>query len=174
MRALRAIQIAAAAGAALLLGACGGEGGEGGDSAQAPGAPAWLADEAPANAMNVATAKVSATEGDRVTVRGRIGGRSDALSAEAPVFVMVDPAISSCAENPEDGCATPWDYCCETPDTIAANSATVQVLGAVDAAALRQAGLKELDEVIVEGVVGPRPSEDVLVIQADRLTRVGG
>jgi len=166
--------IAALAVSTLLLAGCGqAEGDEEQASANAARADAsWLVEAAPANAVDVSGVKRQAAEGDRVVVRGVIGGRRDAISEESPVFVIMDPAIPSCADDPGDACATPWDYCCETPQVIAANSATVQVIGAD--ATPRAAGLEELDEVIVEGVIGPRPSGDVLVIRAERVHRVEG
>lgn len=136
---------------------------------------AWLVHEAPQGAVDVAAAKQSAAEGDRIVVRGVIGGRRDAISAESPVFIIMDPAVPSCADNPDDACRTPWDYCCETPQTIAAGSATVQIVDdSADAGNIRESGLSELDEVIVEGVVGPRPEDDVLVIRARRVYRSAG
>lgn len=164
------------AGAALIAGCGGGSNSDYGDSDEtaANTQSSWLAQQAPQNVVDVASAKKDAGEGDRIAVRGVIGGRLDAISKESAVFVIMDPSIPSCADNPEDACRTPWDYCCETPETIAANSATVQIVGAGDGASIRGAGLSELDEVIVEGAVGPRPSGDVLVIRADSVYRVPG
>ena len=53
-------------------------------------------------AVGVAEAKASAREGDRVAVRGVIGGRRDALSKDAGVFVMMDASIPSCADEEGD------------------------------------------------------------------------
>jgi hypothetical protein len=134
----------------------------------------WLLAQAPADAVGVAAAKASAAEGDEVVVRGRIGGRKDPMSADSPVFIIMDPAIPSCADNAGDGCPTPWDYCCETPESLAANTATVQLVDetgtplVVDATA----SLEPLDEVIVTGTVGPRPEETVLTIRATGVHRV--
>src|SRR5690606_34806163 len=91
---------------------------------QAPGAggaadsPAWLLTSAPDAPVDVGAAKQSASEGDTIALRGRIGGRSDPMSADSAVFVVMDPAIPSCADNPGDTCATPWDYCCEPQEVI--------------------------------------------------------
>jgi len=70
----------------------------------------------------------------------------------------------------EDHCPTPWDYCCESPENLTANSATVEVVGA-DGRALRAAlrgwnGLQPLKTVVVKGVVGPRPAPGVFVVRA--------
>ncbi len=88
----------------------------------------------------------------------------------------MDPALPSCRER-GDGCRKPWDYCCETPETIAANSATVQLVDdgrdprAID---LGTHGFEPLDEVVVVGTVGPRPNEAMLVINAEKIHRVTG
>ena len=148
-----------------------------GDSPTSPGARAdtsWLLAEMPAAAVPVAEAKRTAREGDEVVVRGRIGGRRDPMTAGSAVFVMMDPAIPHC----EIGkCKAPWDYCCETPESITDNSATVKLVGAggkLMSVDLADHAIKPLDEVVVVGTVGPRPNEDVFVIHATKLHRVSG
>ncbi|MCA9312472.1 MAG: hypothetical protein KDA21_14760, partial [Phycisphaerales bacterium] len=70
---------------------------------------------------------------------------------------------------------TPWDYCCEPSDSLVANSATIQLVGEngqtleVDPVA---AGLNPLDEVVVVGTVGPRPSPTVLTVKATGVHRI--
>jgi len=126
---------------------------------------AWLLGAEPTGARAVAEAKASAVEGDRVVLRGRIGGRPQPVSGESPVFTVMDLALPYCGQETDDGCPTPWDYCCETPEAITASSATVQVAGAADGAIAKN--LAPLDEVVVVGTVGPRPSESVLTIRAE-------
>lgn len=146
-------------------------------SAAGAASPAWLLTSAPADTVDVSAAKASASEGDQIAVRGRIGGRSDPMSADSAVFVVMDPAIPSCADNPGDTCATPWDYCCEPQEVITANAATIQLVGedgaplAID---LRKHGIEPLDEVIAVGTVAARPSEQTLIIKATGLYRAGG
>jgi hypothetical protein len=63
----------------------------------------------------------------------------------------------------------PWDYCCETPETITANSATIIVLdqdGNPTGSDLIAAGLEPLDEVIIVGTVDARPNQSVLTVRA--------
>lgn len=139
--------------------------------------PAWLVEEAPAGAVSVAAIKADAREGDHVVLRGRIGGRSDPISKGSAVFVVMDPDVPSCADNPDDHCPTPWDYCCEAPESIKANNATIQIVdesGNPIESDLSKLGFKPLDTVIVTGTVGPRPTDDVLTIRATRVHRVGG
>ncbi len=148
-----------------------------GDSATPPNAPAdisWLLAEMPADAVPVAEARLTAQEGDEVVVRGRIGGRREPMTTGRGVFVMIDPAIPHCELGK---CKAPWDYCCETPESIATNSATVKLVD--DGARLISVDLGEyaiepLDEVVVVGTVGPRPNENVFVIHATKLYRVSG
>ena len=156
--------------AVTALGGCG-------DSPAPPGARAdtsWLLREIPAGAVPVAEAKRTAREGDEVVIRGRIGGRRDPMTAGSAVFVMMDPAIPHC----EIGkCKAPWDYCCETPESITGNSATVKLVGVggtVISVDLAEHAIKPLDEVVVVGTVGPRPNENVFVIHATKLYRVSG
>ncbi len=152
----------------IALGGCG-------DSPAPPGArvdTSWLLAEMPAAAIPVAEAKRTAREGDEVVVRGRIGGRREPMTAGSAVFVMIDPAVPHC----EIGtCKAPWDYCCETPESIATNSVTVKLVGddgtliPVD---LREHAIKPLDEIVVVGIVGRRPNEGVFVILATGLYRL--
>ena len=184
--------VAAVAGLAVVFAGCDGSSSPdaAGEGATAPSggsasrgasggaaAPGWLLTTAPEGAVDVAAAKQSASEGDEVALRGRIGGRSDPLSAASAVFVIMDASVPSCADVEGDNCPTPWDYCCEPSESITANNATVQLVGddgaplAID---LRRHGLKELDEVIVIGRVAARPNEQTLVVQATGLYRAGG
>lgn len=138
---------------------------------------AWVLTSMPEGAVPVGQLKADAKEGDRVVMRGRIGGRSEPMTSGSAVFLVMDPAIPSCADEPGDKCPTPWDYCCEPRESLAANNATVMVVSpggqAVDTD-MRLAGFAPLDEVVVVGVVGPRPSPEVLTIRAEGVYRVGG
>ena len=144
---------------------------------QAAATPAWRLDAAPVEFVDVASIKKTAKEGDQVVVRGRIGGRAEPFVEGAAVFIIMDPAIPDCSAKEDDHCPIPWDYCCETPETIMANSATVQIVdgdGQPLLVDLTQQGLKPQDEVIVVGAVGPRPdwpNSNVLVIDATGVYR---
>jgi len=138
--------------------------------------PAWLLASLPSNAVDVAKLKSEAKEGDKVVLRGKIGGRMEPMSDDLAAFVVMDNAIPSCADMEEDHCPTPWDYFGETPDSITTNLATVQVVGedgmplTLD---LTEYGFEPLDEVVVIGVVGPRPSDEVLTVNAMGVYREG-
>ncbi len=128
----------------------------------------WLADGEPTGAAALADAA-----GDAVLVRARIGGRAEPMSPDSPVFLVVDLSLKHCGELPGDNCPMPWDYCCEPRDSLTANSATVQLVddaGSPLAVDLTQS-LEPLDVVVIEGVVGPRPSPEVLTIKATKIHR---
>lgn len=138
---------------------------------------AWLLASAPEGAMGVTEAKAAAAEGEEIVLRGRIGGRRDAIGEDGSTFVVMDSSIPSCADEPEESCPTPWDYCCEPKEVKEASSATVQLVdeaGRPVEGGLPAAGIEPLDEVIVVGTVGARPSPAVLVVKAKALHRVGG
>lgn len=157
--------------ACLTLAACSKEQ----PTAAAPESPAWLLAQAPADARTVGEIKPGASEGDAVTVRGRIGGSLKPITPGAAVFLIVDPAVPSCDQIPDDPCPTPWDYCCEPRENLAANTATVQLVapdGSPLTADLAAAGLSPLDEVIITGAVAPRPNPQVLTIHATAIHKV--
>lgn len=160
--------------ATLLLAGCG----DSEPAAEAPLATApsnWLLASEPGGAQGVTDAKSSAIEGEQIVLRGRVGGRKAPLTEGSAVFTVMDLAIPHCGDNPNDACQTPWDYCCETPDTITANAATILVLGA-DGQPIPESpeaqGVAPLDEVIVVGIVAPRASEQVLTVRATGIYRV--
>ncbi|MFG0257146.1 MAG: hypothetical protein ACF8GE_04515 [Phycisphaerales bacterium JB043] len=164
----RTIMITGLSVTTALLSACGGS-----DSAPKAGAehetPSWMLASSPPDAQNVNDAKASAQEGDIIVLRGRIGGRTEPITPESPVFTIVDLSLPHCGEMEADSCSTPWDYCCELPETIAANAATVQVVDEHNrpvASNLLSYGFSPLDEVIIIGRAGSRPNRTVLTIQA--------
>lgn len=108
--------------------------------------------------------------GDRVSLRGRVGGSKEPFVSGRAVFTLVGRGLKACNEIPGDQCSAPWDYCCDTAAEINANSVTVQ---AVDAKGLplrtdlkRRRGLKELSEVVVTGTVAVAGEKGVVVTAA--------
>lgn len=112
----------------VALTACGGEPHAQPAPATAPTptiAGMLLASE-PAGALGIAASKQKGPA-DRVVVTGRVAN----LVPGAAVMTLMDLAIPYCGEtNKEDHCKTPWDYCCESPDTRTANALLVEVRGA--------------------------------------------
>ncbi|MHC4975534.1 MAG: hypothetical protein ACYTF7_02875 [Planctomycetota bacterium] len=145
---------------------------ESGSAAQAgtdESTPAWILASSPDDVQSVVDAKDSAQEGDIIVLRGRIGGRKNPLSDGSPVFTLMDLSLPYCGQVAEDSCSTPWDYCCEPPEIIAANSATIQIVDENNqpvSTSLLAAGLGPLDEVVVVGRAGPRPNGIVLAIRS--------
>ncbi|MEM1165987.1 MAG: hypothetical protein AAGI30_06815 [Planctomycetota bacterium] len=168
------IALASLALAAAGLIACGERGMAAGDTGGGD-ARSWVLASAPADAQGVKDAKASAQEGESIVLRGRIGGRLEPITAGSPVFTVMDLAVPHCNQKHGDVCTTPWDYCCETPESLTANSATVQIVDASGRAVDESpdaAGFAPLDEVIVVGTVAARPTPDVLTIRATGLFRV--
>lgn len=127
------------------------------DEAAAPSAEgaAYRLDSEPAGAKGVKEVRAAAEDGDKVTVVGRIGGDTNPWIEGQAAFLVVDTSLKPCNERDDDGCETPWDYCCDL-DTLPQSKAMVKVMGedgrplAVDARKLL--GLKELQTVVVRGL----------------------
>lgn len=148
--------------------------GNSGGSPSSTVSASWMLASAPADAVHVASAKTSAQPGDTIALRGKIGGRLEPMSSGSPVFTIVDLAVKDCNQKMDDGCPTPWDYCCTPPEVLTVNSATVQLVDAQGNSSPTDpiaGGLKPLDDVIVVGTVGPRPSEQVLTVKATGVYR---
>ena len=107
------------------------------------------------------------------------------LSIRTPDLKKIEkgePAESSTRVDREcadlgQSCPKPWDYCCETPESLKSNSVTVQIVDASNETVrvdLSRHGFKPLDEVVVVGTVGPRPNPEVFVIKAEKIHRVSG
>jgi hypothetical protein len=122
---------------------------------------------APADAKDVKDAKPTLKAGDKVVLAGRIGGSKAPFVAGRAVFTLVDPRLQTCADDPADTCTTPWDYCCEAPEVLNANMATVQVVNAdgqpVKAGLEGVHGLKALAKVTVVGTVTQADGKNLLV-----------
>ena len=136
-----------------------------------------LLDAAPEGAKSLEEVKKSAREGDSVVLRGRVGGALDPFVKGRAMMTVADAGLVPCSEMEmgEDGCITPWDYCCEAPESLKAKVATIEVDGADGRplkADLRGAGgIAPLDTVVVVGKVGPRPDPAILVIHATGIYR---
>lgn len=125
---------------------------------------------APADPQNVVEARSTAKAGDEIVVQGRIGGQVRPFVEGRAMFQLVDLSLPTCNMTPGDTCETPWDYCCEPKDQLAAKSVTIQIVGnngkllAVDLNG--QHGLKPMARVIIRGTVDRKSDEKAMVIQA--------
>lgn len=128
----------------------------------------------PEGARGVGAVKADADATGDVVIHGRLGGRKEPFVDGFAVFLLADVSMSPCgAESDNPCCATPWDYCCEPRESLAAKTATIQVVGA-NGKPLRtslegQHGLKPLKEVTVAGKVAQRDDAGTLVINANRI-----
>ncbi len=134
---------------------------------------AVFVEASPGDAIGVKALKDSGRREGDVIVRGRIGGRARPFVEGAAVFVLVDSALKPCNELHGDKCATPWDYCCETPEAMAANTLTVQIVDADGRPIRRSAenahGLASLSTLVVAGEIAGSSSEGALIVNARRI-----
>jgi len=162
---------------AILLTACGGSNkGDAADSPtppagnDAPGMPEGLfLDTPPADAAPLREARAEAKAGESIAFSGYIGGRVEPFTEGRALFLVAD---SENAPACTDECETPWDACCTALDTIAANSATVQLVDdAGKLLALNLEGMNGLKPGAAITVVGEvREANDaVLVVDATGL-----
>ena len=137
--------------------------------ANVPTGPEFLADTEPAAALPVGDARQSSEDGQQVSLLGYIGGSTQPFVDGLAAFTLVDPKVKFCP--PEEGCPTPWDYCC-TQNEVKQNIATVKLVdenGKPVAEDARQLlGVKELSLVVAEGTV-KKDSEGNLSLLANRI-----
>lgn len=155
----------------LLLAACGADASSNGPPTAAanPALAKFVLAKDPGEAMAVKAAKAKGAA-ERVVVSGRIGVRHEPGLA---LFTLVDIELPYCGEkNKEDNCKKPWDYCCESKDTIIANSLLVEVRGA-DGKPIATPSLPDLRLLDAVKVTGKIVTDDHgnLVLLADGLFR---
>jgi hypothetical protein len=106
----------------------------------------------PADAKGVKQTRDDAKDSDEITIVGRIGGDAKPWVEDQAAFMLVDSALKPCAD--EEGCPTPWDYCCST-DLLPDNKAMVKFVDAegktVATDARKLLGVKELQTVVIHG-----------------------
>ena len=112
----------------------------------------YEAETEPVGAMPVGEAREKTEDGQDVTLVGLIGGSSEPFVKGLAAFTIVDPKVPYCA--PDEGCPTPWDYCCET-DAVKQNIATVKIVDDSGKPVTQDAreflNVKELSTVVVKG-----------------------
>lgn len=123
----------------------------------------------PADAMPVGEAKEKVEDGQDVTLVGIVGGSSQPFVEGLAAFTVVDPKVEYCA--PEEGCPTPWDYCC-TQDQVKENIATVKIVNDEGKPVAQDAreflNIKELSTVVVTGKA-KRDDQGNLTVAASKL-----
>lgn len=127
------------------------------DAAKQINAADFLLTSEPGDAIPVGSIKESAKDSDEVVIVGRIGGTTHPWVDGAAAFTIVDESMKACGDGVECSCPTPWDYCCVSPDTLAANTVMIKFVG--DDQRAREFNpkkvfeLSELQTIVVKGTV---------------------
>lgn len=121
------------------------------DTATAAASP-YAAESEPDGAIPVGEARENTEDGQDVTLVGLVGGSSEPFVDGLAAFTIVDPKVPYCAD--DEGCPTPWDYCCQT-DAVKDNIATVKIVDDTGNPVAQDAreflSVKELSTVVVTG-----------------------
>lgn len=122
-------------------------------------------------AQAIHTIRETAQVGDTVTVKGWIMGHLTPFVEGRAAFILGDPeVITACNMRPGDGCDTPWDACCDTPEDKQRGTASIQILGE-DGRILKEGledvgGLKNLSKLLITGTIAEGSSAENLMINA--------
>ncbi len=119
-------------------------------------------------AVGVLEAKAKSESGQKVVVEGKV---KDFVAGNA-VFTIADKSMKSCKDNGED-CPTPWDFCCETKDTISKNTATVMIVAPGEKKPIKEEvkGVKGIDHLVSVSAEGTIQKDKAgnLVVYAERV-----
>ena len=128
-----------------------------------------LLESKPEGAVGVIQARKEAKDNQPIVVVGRIGGDPKPFVDGLAAFSIVDLEIKPCSE--EEGCPTPWDYCCDL-DRLPERKALVKVVDArgkpIVADARQLLDVKELSTVFVQGTAA-RDEAGNLTVLASRV-----
>ncbi len=130
--------------AAVLLAGC--------SQSNDPAGSEYVLAAEPAGALGIVEARETVQNDDEVVLVGRIGGDTDPFVEGIAAFTLVDLSLEPCPA--DEGCPTPWDYCCDL-NKLPSHKATVKVvdqqgrLVSVDARKLL--GVDTLATVVVRG-----------------------
>lgn len=124
--------------------------------------------QAPEGIQTIASLKATAQEGDEVVVRVVVGGTEKPIVEGRASATVIEAGIKNPCLDEDDHCPTPWDYCCSPQESRTANLANLRITdgaGQVLEADLASR-IKPLTTLVVRGIVGPRPNEKALTINA--------
>lgn len=128
----------------------------------------YLLSKAPEQPMQVAAARESVKDNDKVVIVGRIGFGAEPWVEDQAVFDLMDSSLKACSDIEGDGCPIPWDYCCEDAKKIAKGRVLVKVVDQSGAVVKTEApkllGVKELQTVIVEGTAERNDAGNLVVM----------
>ncbi len=122
----------------------------------------WI-EVAPLGAIGVIEARDKAGVTDEIVVVGRVGDFVDSRGQ----FNLTDLSFLPCNQREGDSCRTPWDFCCEPPDELAAGTVVVEFR---DGKSLETARLEDfhgfdhLKEVVVAGHAERDESGNVTIV----------
>ncbi len=106
-------------------------------------------------------------------IAAKIGGRAEPFVKNRAVFLVADRALKSCDQTPDDPCKTPWDYCCEPPESKKINMMTVQVVGddgkPIKIGAQSTGGLEPLALIVFEGTVAEIDDKGTFIVNAKKI-----
>jgi len=120
-----------------------------GQSSAMPSGPYALVSQ-PTGAKGVAEVRQSAKNGDEVVITARVGGDAAPFVDGAAAFSIVDLAVQPCAD--DEGCPTPWDYCCSETTEKKALVKVVDAHGRTISTDARQLlNVEPLSQVVVRG-----------------------
>jgi len=129
----------------------------------------FMAESEPSGAIRVGEAREKTLDGQEVTLIGLIGGSSKPFVEGLAAFTIVDPKVPCCAA--DEGCPTPWDYCCET-DAVKENIAMVKIVDDSGRPVTQDArdflSVKELSTVVVKGKA-ERDDQGNLTVAANKI-----
>ncbi len=112
----------------------------------------YAATTEPSGALPVGEAREKTVDGEEVTLVGLVGGSSKPFIEGLAAFTIVDAKVPYCAA--EEGCPTPWDYCCQTA-AVKENIATIKVVDDKGKPVMQDArellDVEELSTVVVNG-----------------------
>jgi hypothetical protein len=152
--------------ASSLVAACGEDepspDAESGAGAATPAsAPYLLAQDIPGT-VPVLTALAGA-EGAEIAVVGKLQRKVKGRA----IFYLTDEKVEDCTRTGDDGCPTPWDYCCREKEML--KSTILVELRGPDGqpAPVASLGIRELDLVAVRGTLAKTESGRVILLAKD-------
>lgn len=126
------------------------DGAQVGAGAANPLAASILVQAKPEGAKQVAVSREQSKDGDEVVVIGQVGGEEKPFIDGVAAFTLVDMSLPACT----DGCATPWDFCCDL-DKLPTHKLLVKVVDergkAIATDARELLAIKELSTLVVKG-----------------------
>lgn len=117
-----------------------------------PSDTTFVATAEPAGAVPVGDARTSAKDAEEIVIVGRIGGSAKPFVDGVGAFTIVDVKVPYCPD--EEGCPTPWDYCCQQ-NQVKENIAMIKLVDEQGKLVTKDTHdlleVKELSTVVVKG-----------------------